>query len=82
MSAPSETATTGFPNGILLTNEFASVRLSVDLRGHTPRLLVEDAETGDRVLLDPLELASFTRVDDLDRTGWLRVGPYRADATT
>lgn len=71
----------GFPQfNAVLTNEFASVRLSVDLCGHTPRLRVEDLETGDAIYLDPLELASFCKVTEPDRADWLRVGQYRSDA--
>jgi hypothetical protein len=63
----------------LLTNEFAAVRVSLDNRGNGPRLLVEDIETGERILLSPLELASLTLADSDDRLGWLRVGQYRDD---
>jgi hypothetical protein len=69
-------------SGEILTNEFASVRVSVDRRGHSPRLLVEDLEGGGCALLDPLELASFTEADDDDRIGWLLVGRYRPGADT
>lgn len=62
-----------------LTNEFAAVRVSLDTRGNGPRLLVENVETGSRILLSPLELASLTLADSDDRLGWLRVGEYRDD---
>ncbi|WP_395106286.1 hypothetical protein [Actinomadura sp. SCN-SB] len=52
----------------------------MDHRGHTPRLRVEDLEGGGRILIDPLELASFTQADDRDRLGWLLVGQYRPTA--
>lgn len=69
--------------GVVLGNEFATVRLSVDRRGHTPRLLVEDlGEDGEATLLDPLELASFTEASEDDRRGWLLVGRYRPLADT
>jgi hypothetical protein len=58
-------------------NEFASVRVSVDSRANGVRLLVEDVESGRRVFLDPLELASFCIASEADRVAWLRVGPYR-----
>ena len=67
---------------VILTNEFASVRVSVDRRGHSPRLRVEDLESGGSVLIDPLELASFTEADDDDRIRWLLVGRYRPGAGT
>jgi hypothetical protein len=63
--------------GVVLTNEFASVRLSVDRRGHTPRLLVEDLDGSASILLEPLELASFCHVGDEERVAWLRVGDYQ-----
>lgn len=62
-----------------LTNEFAAVRLSLDLTGNGPRLLVEDLETGAHVFLCPLELASFTEATPEDREDWLRVGNYRGE---
>ena len=65
--------------GALLSNEFASVRVSVDQRGHSPRLLVEDLLTGNAVLLEPLEMASFCAAGDEDRDRWLLVGEYRAN---
>ena len=67
----------GSDAGVILTNEFASVRVAVDRRGHAPRLLVEDLETGRSTLLDPLELVSFCEALDADRVAWLRVGAYR-----
>ena len=63
--------------GALLMNEFASVRVSVDTKANGVRLLVEDVESGGRVFLDPLELASFCYANDDERIAWLRVGPYR-----
>jgi hypothetical protein len=62
-----------------LTNEFASVRLSLDTAGHQPRLLVEDLETGESILLSPIELASLTLATGDDRLNWLRVGTYREE---
>jgi hypothetical protein len=60
-----------------LANEFAVVRVSLDTSGNGPRLLVEDAETGDRIFLSPLELASLCLASPEDRENWLRVGNYR-----
>lgn len=62
-----------------LVNEFAAVRLSLDLNGNGPRLHVEDLETGEQVFLCPLELASFTQATSEDREDWLRVGNYRGE---
>ena len=62
-----------------LVNEFAAVRLSLDLNGNGPRLLVEDLESGEQVFLDPLELSSFTEATLADREDWLRVGNYRGE---
>ena len=60
-----------------LLNEFASVRVSLDLQGHDPRLHLQDLETGDEILLSPIELASLCLASPEDRVNWLRVGPYR-----
>jgi hypothetical protein len=62
-----------------LVNEFAAVRLSLDVNGNGPRLLVEDLESDAHIFLCPLELASFTLATAEDREDWLRVGNYRAD---
>jgi hypothetical protein len=64
---------------VVLSNEFASVRVSVDHNANGVRLLVEDIESAARIYLDPLELASFCHATDADRRGWLRVGPYADD---
>jgi hypothetical protein len=62
-----------------LVNEFAAVRVSLDLTGNGPRLLVEDLESKEHVFLCPLELASFTLATPEDREEWLRVGNYRGE---
>ena len=62
-----------------LVNEFAAVRLSLDVNGNGPRLLVEDLEGGEQVFLCPLELASFTLATAEDREEWVRVGNYRGE---
>jgi hypothetical protein len=62
-----------------LVNEFAAVRLSLDVSGNGPRLLVEDLEGGEQVFLCPLELASFTLATPEDREEWVRVGNYRGE---
>ena len=62
-----------------LVNEFAAVRLSLDVSGNGPRLLIEDLESGEQVFLCPLELASFTLVTPEDREEWVRVGNYRGE---
>ncbi|EIV91852.1 hypothetical protein [Frankia sp. QA3] len=62
-----------------LANEFAAVRISVDRRGNSPRLLVEDLETGESILLSPIELASLCLAAPEDRLDWLRVGAYREE---
>ena len=62
----------------ILTSEFASVRVSVDLEGNGPRLRIENRQNGYAVFLDPLELASLTWLQHRDigqfldpsRTGW------------
>ena len=62
-----------------LVNEFAAVRVSLDVSGNGPRLLVENLDGGEQVFLCPLELASFTLATPEDREEWLRVGTYRGE---
>jgi hypothetical protein len=61
----------------VVENEFASVTVSLDTAGHSPRLRVQDNESGDWILLSAIELASFCQATSEDRLGWLRVGLYR-----
>jgi hypothetical protein len=63
----------------VVENEFASVTISLDTTGHSPRLHVQDNETGDGILLSAIELASLCLATSEDRAGWLRVGLYRSD---
>jgi hypothetical protein len=63
----------------VVENEFASVTVSLDTAGHSPRLHVRDNETGDDILLSAIELASLCLATGEDRAGWLRVGLYRTD---
>lgn len=54
----------------MLTSEFASVSVGVDLTGNGPRLRIENRQNGQAICLDPLELACLT---------WLRhrdLGPF------
>jgi hypothetical protein len=68
-----------------LTSEFASVEIERDDHGNGPRLLIRDAQTGIRVLLDPLELAALARLrhDELapflDPSRHLREAPISND---
>jgi len=62
-----------------LVNEFAAVRVSLDLNGNGPRLLIEDLEGNEHIFLCPLELASFTLATPEDREEWLKVGNYRGE---
>lgn len=62
----------------VVENEFASVTISLDTAGHSPRLRVQDNETGEAILLSAIELASLCLATSEDRLGWLRVGLYRA----
>jgi hypothetical protein len=64
----------------MVDNEFASVTVSLDTAGHSPRLHVRDNETGDEILLSAIELASLCLATAEDRAGWLRVGLYRGTA--
>jgi hypothetical protein len=60
-------------------NEYAEVRVSVDYAGLTPRLFLENLETGRSTFLDPLELAAFIDTPDELRIQWLRVGAFRGN---
>jgi hypothetical protein len=63
----------------VVESEFASVTVSLDTAGHSPRLHVQDNETGDDILFSAIELASLCLATSEDRLGWLRVGLYRSD---
>jgi hypothetical protein len=63
----------------VVESEFASVTVSLDRAGHSPRLHVRDNETGDDILLSAIELASLCLATSEDRAGWLKVGLYRTD---
>ncbi|MCW2530164.1 MAG: hypothetical protein JWM76_5024 [Pseudonocardiales bacterium] len=65
-----------------MVNEFAAVRISLDTYGHDARLLIQDIETGDEILLSPIELASLCLASGDDRLNWLRVGQYRDERPT
>jgi hypothetical protein len=51
------------PLGVV-ANEFASVALSVDHAGHSPRLRIEDLRTGRVGYLDALELETLAWLPD------------------
>ena len=63
---------------LTLTNEFASVSVSIDTLGNGPRLRIVNRQNGMAICLDPLELASLTWLDhtrlgpflDPSQTGW------------
>ena len=63
----------------VVESEFASVTISLDTAGHSPRLHVRDNETGDDILLSAIELASLCLATSEDRAGWLKVGLYRTE---
>ena len=83
VSQPHAGRPSGGPSGVnrarlaVVENEFASVTLSLDTAGHSPRLHVRDNETGDDILLSAIELASLCLATAEDRQGWLKVGLYR-----
>ena len=54
---------------VVLSSEFATVALAVNVDANSPRLRITDLSTGLTVYLDPLELASLTTTthDDFDR---------------
>lgn len=53
---------------LILSNEFASVHLSIDRRPNGVRLVLSDPEGETAIGLDPLELEAITRMrhDDFD----------------
>lgn len=53
---------------LILSNEFASVHLSIDRRPNGVRLVLSDPEGETSIGLDPLELEAITRMrhDDFD----------------
>jgi hypothetical protein len=52
---------------IQLISEFAAVEVARDDNGNGPRLMIHDLRSGQRVYLDPLELAAlaWTRHEEL-----------------
>ena len=64
------------PVSIELANEFAAVRITLDRQARGARLEVLDLESGDRVYLDAVQLASLCRADEDQRRAWLRTGEY------
>jgi hypothetical protein len=55
---------TSFESGCILANEFAQVRVDVDRKGNSPRLRLEDLQSGKSICLDPLILASLVWASD------------------
>src|ERR1700684_4264848 len=55
----------------VVENEFASVTVSLDRAGHSPRLHVRDNESGEDILLSAIELASLCLATSEDRAGGL-----------
>ena len=53
----------GLEEEAILTSEFASVAIRVDLSANGPRLLIRDLYTGRETYLDPMELSSLTAIE-------------------
>lgn len=51
---------------VLLRSEFAMVEVRVEDTGNGPGLRIRDADTGQEILLDPLELEALTRMHHAD----------------
>lgn len=47
---------------VLLRSEFAMVEVRVEDGGNGPGLRIRDTDTGETILLDPLELEALTRM--------------------
>src|SRR3954470_24630368 len=61
MSAPHRRNGAGPDSGkLVLTSEFASVEVEIDMQANGPRLRIENQQNRRVVYLDPLELASLT----------------------
>ncbi|MBB6406334.1 hypothetical protein [Arthrobacter sp. AZCC_0090] len=60
----------------LIWNEFAEIRITLDFKGITPRLFLENLETGASTYLDPLELATIIDTPDELKFRWLNIGAY------
>ena len=51
---------------MIVRNEFASARVTLDESGNGPRLLIEDLRTGARQYFDALQLVSLAEADPQD----------------
>lgn len=56
------------PEGSILTNEFAQVRLTIDRLGNDARLEIEDLSTNLSIALDAFVLVALTTASDEDLT--------------
>ncbi len=63
----------------IIWNEFAEIRISLDYQGITPRLFLENLETGASTFLDPLELVTIIDTPDELKYRWLNIGAYSND---
>ena len=50
--------------GWILANEFAQVRLEIDRKGNSPRVRIEDLQSGYSICLDAMTLASLVWASD------------------
>jgi hypothetical protein len=57
---------------MIIRSEFAAVEVVEDTTTAGPTLLIRDLEHGTEIRLDPLELASLTRLSHEDFTRWVR----------
>ncbi len=48
----------------ILANEFAQVRPNIDRNGHSPRVYIEDLQSGFSICLDAMTLASLVWASD------------------
>lgn len=61
---------------LLLQNEFAGVRLSIDTLGRGPRLRIQELASNASALFDPVEISSLCWWPEHRRQELLQVGPY------
>ena len=66
----------GWAQPVLLENEFARVRLTIDREGNSPRLRIEVLETDDVGFLDALVLERLVGLSQEELSMLFEVGQY------
>lgn len=63
----------------IVTNEFAKVRLTIDMSGNDPRLCIEDLTTERRIYLDAFGLAGLTTASQEELARYMDPNPRSED---